>query len=105
MPYSAPQTASASADSSELITVDSKCRIRSGDASLNAWSSRPAGLMMWGAVIVMVPFESAVRGSLERSRDGRASLCRHAANDHADRATPLSGTPLGSADLTIHRRH
>jgi hypothetical protein len=46
VPYSAPQTASASADSNALIVVDSRCRIRSGDASDSAWSNKPAGLMM-----------------------------------------------------------
>src|SRR5699024_11606056 len=39
---------------------------------------------MWGAVIVMTPFESAVRGSLEGSHGGRA----HVRDDH-DGATAL----------------
>jgi hypothetical protein len=55
-PYSAPQTASASAGSRELTTVDSRYRIRSGDASLKAWPSRPAGSTMCGAVIAIDAF-------------------------------------------------
>ena len=47
---------------------------------------------MCGAVIVMTPFESAVRGSLEGSRGGRTHV--HYRNDLGDRATPLSGTQL-----------
>ena len=47
---------------------------------------------MCGAVIVMTPFESAVRGSLEGSRGGRTHV--HCRDDHGDRATPLSGTQL-----------
>ena len=48
---------------------------------------------MCGAVIVMTPFESAVRGSLEGSRGGRTHV--HYRDDLGDRATPLSGTQLG----------
>jgi hypothetical protein len=43
LPYSAPQTASASADNNALIIVDSRCHIRSGAASARASSSTPAG--------------------------------------------------------------
>ena len=39
---------------------------------------------MWGAVIVMTPFESAVRGSLEGSHGGRAHV-----RDDPDGATAL----------------
>src|SRR5664279_4391860 len=43
----------------------------------------------------MVPFEGAVRGSLERSRDDRAFVQQDTPdNDHANRVTPLSGTQL-----------
>jgi hypothetical protein len=48
---------------------------------------------MWGAVIVMTPFEGAVRGSLEGSRDGRVYVYNH--DELGDRATPLCGTQLG----------
>lgn len=44
---------------------------------------------------MIVPFESAVTGSLEGSRGGRAHVpttCR--ADDHTNRVTPLSGTQL-----------
>jgi len=47
---------------------------------------------MWGAVIVMTPFEGAVRGSLEGSRDGRVYVYNH--DELGDRATPLCGTQL-----------
>jgi len=40
----------------------------------------------------MTPFEGAVEGSLEGSRDGRVYVYNHDELD--DRATPLSGTPL-----------
>ena len=45
---------------------------------------------------MVVPFESAVKGSLEGSRGDRVyvpATCR--ALDQADRFTPLSGTQLG----------
>ena len=43
----------------------------------------------------MFPFESAVEGSLERSRDDRLFVQQDTPNnDHANRATPLSGTQL-----------
>lgn len=44
---------------------------------------------------MMVPFESALRRSLEGSRGGRAHIpptCR--GDDHTNRVTPLSGTQL-----------
>ena len=44
---------------------------------------------------MMVPFESAVRGSLEGSRGDRVHVpatCR--ADEHRNRATPLCGTQL-----------
>src|SRR5699024_5478464 len=76
--------------------VCSSSRIRSGDASARAWPSRPAGSTIWGAVIVMTPFESAVRGSLEGSHGDRF----HAEQLHAvghgpgHRVTPLYGALL-----------
>src|SRR5690606_21954684 len=91
-PYSAPTTASASADSRALITVCSSDRMRSGLASARASPSMPPGSTMWGAVIVMTPFEGAVRGSLEGSRDGRVYVYNH--DELGDRATPLCGTQL-----------
>src|SRR5690606_12001866 len=91
-PYSAPTTASASADSRALITVRSSDRMRSGLASARASPSMPPGSTMWGAVIVMTPFEGAVRGSLEGSRDGRVYVYNH--DELGDRATPLCGTQL-----------
>src|SRR5690606_7225906 len=91
-PYSAPTTASASADSRTLITVCSSDRMRSGLASARASPSTPPGSTMWGAVIVMTPFEGAVRGSLEGSRDGRVYVYNH--DELGDRATPLCGTQL-----------
>lgn len=54
VPYSAPQTASASADINALITVVSRSHIRSGDAADRPLSSSWAGLRICGAVIVMV---------------------------------------------------
>ena len=72
------------------ITVDNSERIRSGEASDRAWPSRRAGSIMCGAVIALVPFEGAVEGSLERSRDGRAHVQHDTlAHDHVDRVTPL----------------
>src|SRR5699024_10746934 len=70
-PYSAPTTASASADSSSLMILCSMVRIRSGDASVRASPRRPPGSTMWGAVIVMTPFERALVGELEGSHGGR----------------------------------
>src|SRR5690606_32139216 len=40
----------------------------------------------------MTPFEGAVRGSLEGSRDGRVYVYNH--DELGDRATPLCGTQL-----------
>ena len=84
-PYSAPTTASASADSRALIMVCSRLRIKSGLASDRASPNRPAGSTMCGAVIVMTPFESAVEGSLEGSRGGRTHV--HYRDQVSDRAT------------------
>ena len=73
--------------------VCSRWRIRSGDASDRASPSGPAGSTIWAAVIVMTPFERAVRGELEGSHGGRA----HVLNDvTGHRATPLCGTQLSS---------
>src|SRR5690625_8000263 len=69
-------------------------RMRSGLASARASPSRPAGSTMLAAVIVMTPFEGAVRGSLEGSRDGRVHVDVHAGEDLGYRATPLCGTQL-----------
>lgn len=57
---------------------------------------------MCGAVIVMTPFESAVRGSLEGSRDGRTHV--HYRNDLGDPATPLCGTQLATRGGTREYR-
>src|SRR5690625_2088808 len=88
-PYSAPTTASASAESSALMIDCSSDRMRSGLASARASPSRPAGSTMLAAVIVMTPFEGAVRGSREGSRDGRVHVDVHAGEDLGYRATPL----------------
>src|SRR5690606_2472631 len=101
-PYSAPTTASASADSRALITVCSSDRMRSGLASARASPSMPPGSTMWGAVIVMTPFEGAVRGSLEGSRDGRVYVYNH--DELGDRATPLCGTQLTPRETSCSRR-
>src|SRR5690554_2255127 len=50
----------------------------------------------------MTPFEGAVEGSLEGSRDGRVYVYNHDELD--DRATPLSGTQLGSVEVGQHVR-
>jgi hypothetical protein len=63
LPHSAPTTASASADKSALIMVCNRLRIRSGDASVRASLSRPAGSTIVGAVIVLMPFEWVVGDS------------------------------------------
>ena len=84
------RTRLASALSKALIMCCRRERIRSGEASARASPSKPAGSTMCGAVIVMSPFESSVRGSLEGSRGGRT----HVQDDDGDRATPLSGTQL-----------
>jgi len=69
-PYSAPQTLSASADSSELITVPSRLRIRSGDASDRAWPNMRAGSIMEGAVIAAGAASSVVMLITLPSRPG-----------------------------------
>lgn len=70
VPYSAPQTASASANIYALITVVSRSHIRSGDAADRPLSSS------WGGENLPSghrdgPLQSAVDGSLELSRGGR----------------------------------
>jgi hypothetical protein len=56
--YWAPQIASASADISVLMNVDSIWRIRSGDASAS-WSCRNrAGSILDGVVIAWISFRS-----------------------------------------------
>src|SRR5699024_3852340 len=82
-----------------LITSCSRLRIRSGDASARASPSRPEGSTMWGAVIVMTPFESAVRGSLEGSHGGRA----HVRDDHG--ATALHHYAGLNSHLRIRDHH
>jgi hypothetical protein len=66
--------------SGALMIVCSE-RMRSGLASAWAWPSRRAGSTMDGAVMVMTPFESAVRSSLEGARGGRIYVCLTAGVD------------------------
>src|SRR5215217_8581665 len=76
------------------MNVPSSSRIRSGEAWAR-WSCRTrAGSILDGAVIVMLHFEGAVRGSLEGSRGDRVRLRRHA---HRATGTPLWWTPLRPA--------
>src|SRR3954454_9050433 len=73
------------------MNVDSSSRIRSGDAWARCSCRTAAGSILDGAVIVMLHFESSVRGSPEGSRGDRVRLRRHA---HRATGTPLWRTPL-----------
>src|SRR5699024_7887898 len=84
-PYSAPATASASAESRALITSCSRLRIRSGDASARASPSRPEGSTMWGAVIVMTPFGACQMVCVSRTeRNGTIMTMTNEKQQHDD---------------------
>lgn len=89
------------------MMVYSRLRIRSGDASDKASPSSRAGSTLCGGVIVMTPFESAVRGSLEGSRGGRFSSRRREAirwqSDHVERGRDVDQAPTDP--LTIITQH
>src|SRR5215213_4512819 len=81
-PYSAPQTASASAESSVLMKVPSSSRSRSGLAWASCSSSRRAGSILDVTVIVGVLLRVGCERSLEGSPGGRRLLRqRHAHRD------------------------
>ena len=92
-PHSAPTTASASADSSALIIVCSRSRIRSGEVSARASPSRPAGNMRCGHRDVSVR-ECCGRFTRRITRWPHYCLANEVDDDPGDRATPLSGTQL-----------
>src|SRR5215203_3196587 len=69
-PYSAPQTASASADINVLMNVVSICRSRSGLAWASCSDRKRAGSILLGAVIASFLLGSCERSS-RRSRGGR----------------------------------
>ena len=89
-PLGAADRASASADNNELITVVSRCRIRSGDAPDKASPKTPAGSTMRAAVIVML--HSRVLWKVH-SKD-HAVTASSSTTPHGPSATPLSGTRL-----------
>jgi hypothetical protein len=55
-PYGAPQIASASADMSASMNVDSNERNRSGDADARRSCRKRTGSILLGAVIAWLPF-------------------------------------------------
>ena len=72
------------------------------DGPDTASPSRPAGLTVCGAVIVMTPFESAVRGWLEGPSHGARRPTTE--TRVGDRATPLARTQLLTALALLRGR-
>src|SRR4051794_9531577 len=104
VPYSAPQTASASADMSVLMKVVSICRSRSGLAWASCSDRKWAGSILLGAVIAFFSWR-AVRGFPE-DHAVAAFTCRarwspgpsHTTLVDATRATALASAVTARGD-------
>src|SRR3954453_19396414 len=90
VPYSAPQTASASADISVLMNVVSICRSRSGLAWASCSCRKRAGSILLGAVIAFFswvsveghPEDHAVAASTFRARYSPGAVVHHLGGRH-----------------------
>src|SRR3954452_19211368 len=99
-PYSAPQTASASADISVLMNVVSICRSRSGLAWASCSDRKWAGSILLGAVIALVswiavegfPEDHAVAALTSGPHPERGAVVHHLGGRHC---RPSSHLRLG----------
>ena len=93
-PYSAPQTASASAESSVLMNVPSSSRSRSGLAWASCSSSIRAGSILGSTVIVVSFFESVFA---DHSKDHAVAVAYFRRHAHRDPYTTLLDSRTSAA--------
>ena len=100
--YSAPQTASASADISAFTNAVDIARSRSEPGSAS-WAARNrAGSIPCGAVIAWTPFKSTVRGlKKDHAMTAYAVDATPTASPARARRTPLCGTQLVREALEV----
>src|SRR3954468_9625604 len=104
-PYSAPQTASASADMRVLVNVVSICRSRSGLAWASCSCRKWAGSILLGAVIALVswiavrgfPEDHAVAALTSGPHPERGAVVHHPGGRHSSTLADVKAITAGKS--------